>query len=338
MDRMKSYLILTLVVSLLLSPLVTEADGNQPIDFTPIDNPIDLDFPDYIIPDYIRYDGKIADISTDENLFSIWVTDDEEDPYSGMVLYITQDTILLEDESNDFISRDELELGMEITTYYHKDTVMLMTAPPRLGADIIVVRKGENPDLIYVSKFDESLLSSDKSLRLNLSEDTLIIDREGNPIGKEDIVNRHLIVFYTLVAESFPAQTTPNKIILLDKEELEISVWDKISIEQEELKLNSPIYKNSQEVIMVPLRQLAEKLGYQVKWITDTRTVELTKDDYLISLTIGEESYTLKGRPINLGIAPELTNSTTYVPIEFLQSIMGIDLEILETGILNIRK
>ncbi|NLN15221.1 MAG: copper amine oxidase N-terminal domain-containing protein [Tissierellia bacterium] len=336
MDRVKKYLALALVACISLSPLVIKAEDNQPKELVPIDGPI------YQVEqaDYIRYDGKIADIKEDEKLFSIWVTDDEEDPYSGMVLYITEDTILLRDETNDFMPKDELELGMEVTSYYHKDTIMLMTAPPRLGADIIMVRDSEEEDLIHVSKFNEELISSDKSLKLKLSEDTVMVDKDGNTIGKEDIINRDLIVFYTLVAESLPAQATPNKIILVEKDdgELEVRFLDKVMIDEKEISLNNPIYKNDQDIFMLPLRQIAETLGYQVEWINESRTVKLTKEDYRVSLPIGEKSYKINDKPLRLGIAAELKNSTTYVAIDFLKETMAVDIEVLETGMFNIIK
>jgi len=56
---------------------------------------------------------------------------------------------------------------------------------------------------------------------------------------------------------------------------------------------------------MVPLRAIAEALGYKVTWNNETLSVTLDKD---ISLTIGEDNY-ISGdnAPIKLGTAPELT-------------------------------
>src|SRR5690606_8549202 len=123
--------------------------------------------------------------------------------------YISEDTVLLNDDTMDFVTIDNLKEGMEVSIFYHKETPMLMSYPPQLTPNVVVVRNKESKNGILVDKFDEDLLNGDKSLRLLLSDKTEIVDIEGNKVDKEHITNKNLVIFYDMVLESYPAQIPP---------------------------------------------------------------------------------------------------------------------------------
>jgi len=83
-------------------------------------------------------------------------------------------------------------------------------------------------------------------------------------------------------------------------------------------------------ITMLPLRFTLEKMGYEVKWNEETRSVEIIKGAQWISFKIGENSY-FKNRmaPIELSSAPVIINGRTMVPIEFFSEILskGINIE-----------
>jgi hypothetical protein len=102
-----------------------------------------------------------------------------------------------------------------------------------------------------------------------------------------------------------------------------------------EIELPFPPYANGWTV-MVPLRAAAEALGYTVTWDNAARSVRLDvlNDDgvpYIgraVSLTIGMDAYSFvyaRIAPFQLGAAPELTNSTTYVPLSFFRTVLGMN-------------
>lgn len=77
--------------------------------------------------------------------------------------------------------------------------------------------------------------------------------------------------------------------------------------------------------IMVPLREVAEDfLDLEVKWINETRSVEIGSGPRWTKITIGENSYFYaKTAPFELSEAPEIKNDLTYVPIEFITEVLG---------------
>ena len=84
--------------------------------------------------------------------------------------------------------------------------------PPQYQAELVtVLRQNQNVTLDY---FDRNLVSEDNSLKLNLSPTTRISTLNGqrfscNP-GDEE-----LLVYYTNTTFSIPAQTAPQRIIVM---------------------------------------------------------------------------------------------------------------------------
>ena len=93
-------------------------------------------------------------------------------------------------------------------------------------------------------------------------------------------------------------------------------------------------------VIMVPLRVIAQSLGFTVTWNGDG-TVTVDSGEMHMTITIGEDSYqaitSIEGAvgataPLSLGAAPYVVDGTTYVPLEMFNVLLGNDAVDLEDG------
>ncbi|MFB9328440.1 N-acetylmuramoyl-L-alanine amidase [Paenibacillus aurantiacus] len=80
----------------------------------------------------------------------------------------------------------------------------------------------------------------------------------------------------------------------------------------------------SNNSVMVPIRVIVEKLGFQVDWHKEDSRVKIAKDDRLIDLTIGSASALVNGNPQPLIAAPIVQASTTLVPLRFVGENMGL--------------
>ena len=91
-------------------------------------------------------------------------------------------------------------------------------------------------------------------------------------------------------------------------------------------------------LVLVPLRETAEQLGFKVSYNKGTILV----DDGIMhtNLTIGENSYQVvtsnpdlvgMSAPFSLSSAPVMTNGKTYVPIELFVPLTGNDSSIIKT-------
>ena len=120
--------------------------------------------------------------------------------------------------------------------------------------------------------------------------------------------------------ENFPIGIEP-PIYIFTPEEIEelFPLNGEIVINGEIIEAPAPYYNNG--VVMVPLRAIAEALGFDVNWDEEVQGVRL---GVAINLWIGKDYYTV-GRmaPIELGAAPELNDVYTYVPYTFFRDVVS---------------
>ncbi|NLN14058.1 MAG: copper amine oxidase N-terminal domain-containing protein [Tissierellia bacterium] len=345
--KIKKCLPVALALVISTSPLATYAEGgvepanpgmDMPIsdEVRPILDEIEPIKDEVAVPNYIEFKGKIKEINSKEGRFSFLAENDLEEGLDKLVVHMTDRVILLDDESMDFISLEDLEEGMEVSVFYDKETIMLMSYPAQLEPDVVVVRNEEAVTGIMIDKFDEDLLSDDGSLRLIIKDEVELIDRDGKEIEREDLQNKDLIVFYSIVMDSYPMQTIPEKVIAIRNHE--VKVFDHLKLNGEEFKLDNEMYYGEERELMLPLRQLAEALGYEVEWVQESRTVNLTKGEEKISLTIGLDKYQYYNLEHELGTAPELVDERTYVPLSFMKSIIYAHVEVTMDGVLEVTR
>ena len=95
-------------------------------------------------------------------------------------------------------------------------------------------------------------------------------------------------------------------------------------------------YVNENDRIMLPIRAIAEELGFTVGW--DSGRITLTKGPVYVTFAIGEDGYTFaRTAPMQIGQAPELTDEKTYVPSNFFDEILGGEININQNGQIEIK-
>lgn len=158
---------------------------------------------------YIEVRGTITDIT------DFWTTNEE--PTGCSQLITVQDrnnsiTNFVISPSTYLINHAPIQVGDPIVAFYNGDLPVPLIYPPRYQA--VVIGKQSRMSNIYVSHFNDQLISSDGMLRLNLGPNTRIRLTNGqyflNPIENKD-----LVVIYGPSTRSIPAITTPDQIIVL---------------------------------------------------------------------------------------------------------------------------
>lgn len=97
------------------------------------------------------------------------------------------------------------------------------------------------------------------------------------------------------------------------------------------LLANATVYESESDHVMLPIRAVAEELGFTVGW--DAGRVTLTKGAVYATFAVGEDGYTFaKTAPMTIGQAPELVNEKTYVPDSFFTEILEAELTISPSG------
>lgn len=258
-----------------------------------------------------------ADGTVDTGRYRVLLTTAEEQPVSFV---ITGETV--------FLTEDAVKVGDQFTAYYDMTRPVIMIYPPQYVAVAAAVNLTD--DLGFkVAVFDETLLSDDGLLALALSDSSMVLNpAEGLYTGK--LEGAHIAMLYTpFQAEGRDAGRVVKAIVLsraVEKPELSQEIIEGILSGVPEAEMivegapieSAPAYVTEDGVIMVPVRAIAEALGYEVGWDGAHRAV--TVGD-AISFADKTDSYSVSGVPCSLGTAAKIVNNTMYVPLNFFREI-----------------
>lgn len=266
--------------------------------------------PDDLSGKYGSFTGTVTDVAKVDGATLVMLENREKNQ-----VHFTVDakTVLLDGA--------KLEKGQTLTGFYDLSLFTIMIYPPRYRA--VAVAPGGNDRNYFVGRFDDTLTSADNFLKLTGTDKAEITLWDGTPYTGS-LENRLLAVVYTVATKSIPAQTNPEKIVLLPQKTDEYPDVSAMPIYVNGKKIDAPAaeYGNT-GTVMVPLRAVAEALGYKVSWNASLKKAAL--GDYLYSVTIGAHSAVVFEKPdVTLWDAPYIKNSRTFVPLEFFRNALGI--------------
>lgn len=307
---------------------------------------------------YINYSGKIKSIDKADGILAITVESSVEGhSFKEIVFNISDDTIILSDKTKDYIKSDSLKEGETVELFYGKDAPMTKSLPPMTNAKVLVVRESEEklPLGVKVDTFNEDLISIDNFLKLNITEDTVIVDKDGKNLSKEDLQNRDLIAFYgPAMTMSIPAQSNAVKVIAIGEKAIETPETPEVPEENTEIKvldrfiqhasenvkadrtLTNKMYRSG-ETVMMPIRELGESFGYKVNWNASAKQVELVKGANFLTVNSNQDMYGFAKKIVKLGKASENKNGTVFVPVSFVEEVMQLEMNVDKDGVLNIK-
>ena len=260
---------------------------------------------------------------------------------------------------NGLIKANDIKAGDEVKIFYELPLFMTAIHPAQMPASVIVNTKGVLA--VHFDAFDKDLISSDNYLKLNISNETIIIDTNGNTVSADKIANKKLIVFYSVSTRSIPAQTTPEKIIVVGEgdessvkqSEYQIAVPPIYQFTDEEIKamnesmnerlqtskivvndvtIEAPkAFVNENGTVMLPVRSIAEALGFIVSWNQETRTVTFNGTK---SLTIDSNEYINRaGEKITLTDVSVIKGGISYAPEWFFIDILEAEVMIMDNEV-----
>lgn len=111
-----------------------------------------------------------------------------------------------------FVYHITLSAGDNVTGFYDANAPAILIFPPQYKA--LVMAKDSAYENVKVDYFNNELISSDNSLKLNIAPCTKIV-LENSQLFTGNPENRNLIVVYGPSTKSIPAQTVPYKIIVM---------------------------------------------------------------------------------------------------------------------------
>lgn len=262
-------------------------------------------------------------------------------------------------DANTFLLGREIEIGDKITGFFDNYAAVAMIYPPRHMAVVLLNRGEDTSPRIIVDRFDENWISSANQFRLNIGEETEIVFQGGDAFEGEivELIGRKLVVEFFVSHRDIP-ETIPNpvKITIL----YERAVHPTIEIDRDYDPWHSVLWwsedsdpanydiiitlfgmargvPNARHATLdgsefpnyVPLRPIAEILGFATSWNAARREITVGSPRGEIRMQAGSRYYTLT-TPAGITItttldAPRIIGGRTYVPLQFFSEIFGFN-------------
>ncbi|PID14772.1 copper amine oxidase [Sporosarcina sp. P34] len=252
---------------------------------------------------FIKVEGTIKSIEKNDELTLYTIKGEEESP----VLAITEETLIYDNTGK----KIELKKGDKVSAYTHADKPRIMIYPPQYAPDAVIVET-DKVNTAVVGIFNDELVDSYLKLQLNIDDSTDISNASGNKVIADDLKGKGLLVFFKETTRSIPAQTTPEKVVVLDGNLVDEEATVEQIIEADHYMVDG--------VKMVPLRLLAEKLGYVVNSTGVGAIVSKGAPSYTI--TRGKKEYDYNKSLMKFEAAPELLEPRkTYVPVGLIEEM-----------------
>ena len=241
----------------------------------------------------------------------------------------------------------ELNVGDTVTGYYLANVPMILIYPPQYTIAVLVagIPEGLNLNVDRFSPMEDNdndyLLSQGGMFAFLIGGNTEIVLANGDDFSDGDIAGRRMIVIYDISTRSIPELATAIKVIVLYEDAvtgpepipdwmlpeytlpeytIDASGWP-IFVDGEEITAPAA-FQTEDGIVMVPIRAIAEALGYKVKWDGELQSVRL---GVAIHIWIGNtEAHVGRMAPIELQTAPQSVNGSTYVPLSFFKDVLGM--------------
>ncbi|WP_083227068.1 stalk domain-containing protein [Lysinibacillus xylanilyticus] len=261
-------------------------------------------------PVFIKVAGTVDNVENSKNATYYTVKEGED----TNVLVVNDDTRVFDNTGKEV----KLQKGDKVTAYTYANKPMLAIYPPQYNPEVIIVETKEM-GTVEVDLFNKELVNTDNTLKLNVGEETELLSLSGKEVKAEDLAEQHLLVFYTIATMSIPAQTPPSKVVVLDTIAEESGEVDPSESAIQEI-INNDFYE-VEGTKMVPLRSIAEELGYKVE--STGKGAIISKGAVSYTITRGQKEYGYNKAIRHFKVAPALLEPTkTYVPVEFVEELM----------------
>ncbi len=257
-----------------------------------------------------------------------------------VALNISEETLIIDSKTGLPASLKDLKVDDAIFIYY--SPAMTRSLPPQSHGIAIVTGVETNKshaelftvkEIIFKNEGEIRALNKDGDLIVSFSKDVPLTPYKTKQIVTiDDIqVGTQLFIWYDIVAMSYPGQTGATKAVLVGQEEglgvravyTPMAGVDTVSvtIQDKAIQLGSKNPIDQKGLLMLPLRAVAEDLGFKVTWNGKDQSILLNDGTVKTTLYIGDDSYFKASsqaigltQNFRLGVAPMLVGNSTYVP------------------------
>ena len=136
-----------------------------------------------------------------------------------------------------------------------------------------------------------------------------------------------IVIAILMLAVSASAEVADNTAVISPSPE---STERNVMVNGEDIGVSYIV--NEDNITLLPLRAICEKLGFTVTWDAETRMIEVVKLPLYITFTPDKDGYTFaRTAPMPFGTKPVIENGVTYVPAELFSDLLSYDVFVEDT-------
>ena len=271
------------------------------------------------VPKELQTAGSV----TGRNGDMITITNDNKKTDS-VALHITDDTFVIQNGTGYYLNGFDIREGEQVKAWY--GPVLTRSLPPQGKADAVIAgEQNERPTFTYfnIGKVEPQEDGSVRVLNVNESQYVTIFPQVYPDVAELKAGDK-MLLWYEFTTMSMPGQATATKAVLLKQGPADINISTTagvIAMDGKELADVKLVEKNN--TLYVPLRQVAEALGYTVTW-----NGVVYDGPRSAVCTIGSYDYGQQRMRVQLQYTPELIDGVTMVPVEMLEHVLGYSVKI----------
>lgn len=273
-------------------------------------------------PLYVQVWGKIKEVDSEYSRVEIELGGANE---GTIILNVDDNTPIIDNVTRKAVALSDLKVGD--TVYAWHSRMMTMSLPPQSAAIAIVVNVAQDTaagqlfevESIQKTKNGYVLLNQQQDLFVTVPANTKV--KKFNSSGTVNISKikpgSKLVVWYQIVALSYPGQTGTSDVMILENSYdgyVTISSTGKITVNGAKLSTSAVDVDGTR---YVPLRDIARKLGFKATWNSKTSVLTLKKGSDTLVFTANSELFTVNGDEV-MTIAPFVKSKKLFVPVDAL--------------------
>lgn len=252
----------------------------------------------------------------------------------ALVANIGEHTAVLDTQTG--LPATAADIKPEDSVYVYYGATMTASEPAQVAAQAVLVNLDEAHAPAHLLTAESvttnpgggiTLLADGGSVLVTVGADAAVTAyKTRETLRNTDIhMGTQLFAWYDVVAESHPAQAGTARVVVLPPQDSTLTM-----ITGGDIAIGEARVENG--VVMVPLRQVAENLGFTVTWNGETRSVHLTNNKVQTNIQLGLDAY-YKSTAIEgalgltasfpLGAAAYEQDGTTWAPAEVFNLLLG---------------
>lgn len=262
--------------------------------------------------------GSITEVSEGQ----IRIKNDAEDSLNDVVLKINEETLIIH---SDGLPAGSNELKTDMYVYAYIGPAMTMSLPPQVHAEAVIIGDKDIPLYMEVESVSGkgtgtlSITNKDKTNTIKVDKNTQVLPyKTKNIVTMEDIRVGSRLFAWTKNGD------TAEKIVLAPYHYYSSMHVGKNNISINDLDINlsedeKPFEENGN--MMVPVRKIAEAVGYSVTWDDAEKRVTVQKENCVYTFTIGQEQISL-GENMDYSIVPPvIRNDKAFIAANMLEIV-----------------